>query len=223
MTGNRYVGSTTRFNIRKSQHLYELRHNSHYSKLMQSEYNTFGEDSLTFQLLSVTKNSDNLLDEEQRWLDIIKPTYNLFLKASGCVYVSNNAKEKASKRMKELWKNPTFRDAHSGQRNWSVGHPPNLGKHLSEKTKEKLRQANLGSNNPNYGKIMSQEVRNKIAKSYPGVIDSSGMIYNPIINLSAFCREHHLDRWKTLLLIRGKMVEYKGFRKFNGNNRECEI
>ncbi len=44
----------------------------------------------------------------------------------------------------------------------------NKNKILSEEHKEKLRKANIGKNNPNYGKRASKETREKMSKSHLG-------------------------------------------------------
>ena len=42
---------------------------------------------------------------------------------------------------------------------------PSKGKKLSASHIEKVRQKKLGANNPNYGKIFSQEYRDKLSKA----------------------------------------------------------
>jgi hypothetical protein len=44
----------------------------------------------------------------------------------------------------------------------------NQNKILSEEHKEKLREANIGENNPNYGKSASKETKEKMSKSQTG-------------------------------------------------------
>ena len=44
----------------------------------------------------------------------------------------------------------------------------NLGKIISEKTKEKLRKANLGENNPNFGKPKTEETKRKMSAAKTG-------------------------------------------------------
>jgi len=54
----------------------------------------------------------------------------------------------------------------------------------------------------------------KVAKTYHGVVSPDGIIYSPVTNMSAFCREHRLDNGQMTRLMQGKVVKYKGWIKF---------
>ena len=81
-------------------------------------------------------------------------------------HYSDEEKEKISKATKKAMQDPEIRKKCSKGR---LGKPAyNKGKHLSEETKEKIRQANLGSNNPNYGrkrKPLTEEQKQKIREA----------------------------------------------------------
>lgn len=51
---------------------------------------------------------------------------------------------------------------------YNDGKHPWLGRKHSEESKEKFRKNNAGKNNPNYGKVTPDEVRNKIGQSKVG-------------------------------------------------------
>jgi group I intron endonuclease len=74
--GNVYVGSTVDLDRRWSVHKACLRKHKHYSKLLQEDWDNFGEDCFSCQL--VEPCSKETLDVwEQRYIDFLKPTYNV--------------------------------------------------------------------------------------------------------------------------------------------------
>ena len=214
VNGRRYIGSTRTFYHRKDQHLYDLRHNRHASKLMQDDYNEFGERRFLFHILETQINIDNLFPREQIWIDKLHPTYNTSPKAQGWDYIREDSKEKISLSVKKLWKNPEYHASHCKPRNWKNGIPNRTGVKLSDETKEKIRQANLGDKNPNYGKPRSQSFVDKVAKTYPGAISPDGIIYAPITNMRRFCIEHDLDDGSMTRLMTGRYKSHRGWVKF---------
>lgn len=56
-------------------------------------------------------------------------------------------------------------DSYKNGYNSTLGGELNLGRKVSNKTRKKLRELNLGKNNPNYGKKRSLQTRLKSAKS----------------------------------------------------------
>lgn len=66
-TGKWYVGQTKNFKQRKRQHLWRLRNNCHRNKLLQSDWNLFGENSFEFRCLEECAPSQ-LLDKERYWI-----------------------------------------------------------------------------------------------------------------------------------------------------------
>ena len=95
------------------------------------------------RIVSVVHDKDQLVVEEQRWLDMIKPEecgdryYNRTLKASTPSMRERKHSEETKRKISESQK----------------------GRVMSEETKEKLRQANLG-------KTLSPEVRAKIGRPF---------------------------------------------------------
>ena len=69
-------------------------------------------------------------------------------------------KLRGSKTLKNLWKDPQFRDKML-QKN--LGNTYNLGKHHSEETKKKLSDDRLGENNPFFGKTHSDDTKAKLS------------------------------------------------------------
>lgn len=70
-----YVGSTVDLSKRRWKHESELKLNRHYSKELQTDYNTYGEETFVFEVLEFCQEAD-LVQTEQRYIDEIKPYYN---------------------------------------------------------------------------------------------------------------------------------------------------
>lgn len=100
--------------------------------------------------------------------------------------LSDNTRQKISEARKENWKDDNYRKNQIEKHKWQTGeNHPWFGKHHSEETKEKIRQASIGrvlteetkiklsitnggENNPFYGKKHSEDTRKKISESNAG-------------------------------------------------------
>lgn len=65
------------------------------------------------------------------------------------------------KSIRQAHKNGRYEGSYRG---WTF-HEGMKGKHLSEKSKQKIRNATLGCNNPNYGKKQSNEAKQKVKET----------------------------------------------------------
>lgn len=65
ITNQRYVGQTTNFSRRKSEHLLKLKENRHPNLKLQNAYNKYGEDSFIFQKITYDDISKKELDEQE--------------------------------------------------------------------------------------------------------------------------------------------------------------
>ena len=117
-----------------------------------------------------------------------------------------------SKSVNKLWESPEYKTNFVKK---VRGKPSNRkGVKLSDAIKEKIRQANLGEKNPNYGKPRSQSFLDKMEKTYDGVVSPDGVVYTPLVGLRAFCREHNLDSGGMSKLLNGKQSSHKGWTKY---------
>jgi len=179
------------------------------------DFSLFG--SRVFKIVPIEFSNDRqvLYKLEQEWIDKLHPEYNAVQSALGWDYIRDETKEKISISVKKLWDDPEYREKHCKPRNWKDGIPNRTGVKLSDETKDKIRQANLGSNNPNWGTHRSKESRDKLAKTYKGVVSPDGIIYSPIINLREFCSVHVLDNGSMSKVLNGKINAYKGWIKIS--------
>ena len=160
--GKKYIGSTTNYKRRMSQHTSGLRNNMHHSVRLQKEYNEFGERFFEFEIVEKVETFDRrtLLDREQYYINMLKPEYNV--SNAERVYTdrwkkavqernvdrvrSKEENEKRAKSIKDFYKNNKK--------------PP-----MSYDTKEKIRQANLGEKNPNWGLQRSETTKKVVSNS----------------------------------------------------------
>lgn len=151
-TNRRYVGSTTKFSKRKTHHLYDLRNKIHSSKLLQEDYEKYGEDSLKFFILEdvETFNLDELINREQYWIDKYKPEYNVN-QIAGYRFPkkTEEAKDRIRKRMTGRKQSQEEKDrrAESIKKFWAT-HP---AKTIPQEMREHLSKINTGKRNPNWG------------------------------------------------------------------------
>ena len=148
-----YIGSSIDINRRKQDHLKNLRKNIHHSLKLQRHYNKYGESDLQFSILLGCEKED-LIKIEQYFIDSYKPYFNCSPTAGNCLGVKHSIKTK-----KKL----------SNQR---IGQKNNFyGKHHSEETKQKNREAHLG-------KLLTDEHKQNIGKGHLGQKRSEIAKYN---------------------------------------------
>ncbi len=75
--GQQYIGSTC-INFRKRWmiHLQHLKAGTHHSKHMQNVYNKHGVDYFTLSILYVGEEKEDILQQEQYYIDTVKPVFN---------------------------------------------------------------------------------------------------------------------------------------------------
>lgn len=116
-----YIGSAVNFRYRWKKHLKDLFEGNHHSPKLQNFYNKYGVETLKFEILDYCEPIRKLLlAMEQKYLDDLKPEFNV------CKIAGSSLGVKRTDEFKEK-----LRKA-------------NLGKVLSEEQKEKIRQGNLG-------------------------------------------------------------------------------
>jgi group I intron endonuclease len=94
VTGDVYIGSTDSLSVRFTRHRHGLRHGVHHSVYLQRAYIKYGPDSFRFVVCERTeRNEDHLLEREQHWIDMVKPTYNMS-KTAGRICLSREARMK---------------------------------------------------------------------------------------------------------------------------------
>ncbi len=222
-TNRRYVGSTINYSHRKADHIHRLRKGVHYSQAMQNDYDEFGEESfVVFKLEEVlTFDNKELFDREQYWMDKYQPVYNVNPKAGNTFtdYAREKSKEWHIKKGHRVQSQEEKDKRSTSLKKFYKEHPNYLS--ISEEQKQHLSKINTGKNNPNWGKTRSQETLDKMAKSmskreWNGLVSPDGIVYNSIMNLSKFAKDHNLCEYTLYGVFRGKPKSHKGWRLIDG-------
>jgi len=182
-----YIGSTSCFKTRASQHAWRLKSGKHCNKHLLSSFKKYGTDAFTFEVIEVVVGSTEelrIIEEqylkEQVTLGNWKNCYNAVTHTSkkDKIYWSSTPEEtkkkigkasklawtierrkKASIRSKKMWECPEYREHMRKTR---------TGQTRSEETKRKLSKQKLGEKNPMWGGGFSKEHREKMSKSRKG-------------------------------------------------------
>lgn len=133
-----YVGSSSNLRQRWAKHRRQLRQQVHPNRHMQASWDAHGEESFVFEILEEVASGEALFAAEQRYLDEYVGIPNCF----------NWAKY-----------------AGAPMRGKSGADTPNYGRVFSEATKQKLREANSGANNPCWGVPVPEERKARIRAS----------------------------------------------------------
>lgn len=135
MNNRIYIGQTTNFINRKNVHKWKLNHNCCDSRLLQEDYNKYDPSDFKFEIIEECSKED-LLIKETYWMNYYgsiesNNIYNM-RDLSGC-------NKELLNYLKEI----------------------HINKPVSLETRQKLRELNLGKNNPMYGKKQSVESNRK--------------------------------------------------------------
>ena len=210
VNGKMYVGSAENFKKRWGEHLHGLRKGNHHCKYLRNAFNKYKEGSFAFKIIETIKDSKNLIEREQYWIDYYKSYdpkygYNSSPTAHSVLGWKHNEESKrkisinnykrwedpeqkisASKKCKDRWSDPEFRVKTSKSIKDSINNPETKIK-FSEARKTKWKD-------PEYRIIMEEIQKNRWAQPESKTIIS----------------EKSKDRWKDPIL-REKMIE--GFKK----------
>ena len=169
-TSRCYVGQSINVFRRRRRHMVELRKGTHRSPYFQNTFNKYGENGFSFHILEIISdpfNKEMMTKAEQRWIDKLKPCFNV-APAAG-----SNLGIKLPKGRISPWKGK--KPTEESRRLMSIaklGKPSAFkGRTLSEEAKEKIRLSHLGKPSPRKGKpgkSHSLETRMKMSSSQKG-------------------------------------------------------
>lgn len=167
-----YVGSTTQsFYRRWKCHLYDLRRNIHGNSYLQKAYNKYGEDTLEFSILEIVIDKKNCIPYEQKWLDKLKPEFNICQTAGNTLgrRHTTEARKKIGEATRTGNRGQNISQALTG-RKLSEANKKAIGESLkgrkhSEETKRKISESNKGKH---YERHLSMEQRKKMSEASKG-------------------------------------------------------
>lgn len=71
-----YVGSAVHIPARQKRHFSDLARNQHHNQILQNHYNKYGAADLVFRVMVLCPVS-SLIKEEQFWIDLLNPYFNI--------------------------------------------------------------------------------------------------------------------------------------------------
>jgi group I intron endonuclease len=180
--GKLYIGSASNFLKRKSSHFCYLRRGTHHNIHLQRAFNK-SKTSFTFTLIEQT---ENLLEREQHYIDILQPQYNICQIAGRTegVVCSEETKEK-------------MRLSHS-KRDCS----------RSIETKKRISEGNSGKERP-------QELRDRIARalSIPIIqLNREGNFIKEYASTTIASRELNITKGNINSTLKGRRKTAGGFK-----------
>lgn len=173
--GMMYIGKTNNFDVRKQSHLAYLRNDHHQEPELQKDFNKYGENAFTFEIIKGGLHQQTATKLEEMLINTIKEigkAYNNrignkvdFNDPRGIEFIeklknhnkSEEFRKKTSERMKKLAKDPAWRKRNSESKKGRVFSEEHKRK-LSEahKTKE-YKKKMTGSNHPAAQKVYCNE------------------------------------------------------------------
>lgn len=147
-----YIGQTSQtLNQRIQKHFKALEKGSHSSELFIKDYKEYGKQAFEIiEIETIEINDFLLLNDDYEFL-IPEILVNTTADIRECYYIR------------------FFNTINKGYNKDSGG---NIGKLLSNNTREKIRIYNTGMNHPNYGKQLKDETKKKISKAKKGILCS---------------------------------------------------
>lgn len=136
-----YIGSSNDVKSRIHNHRYQLTNNCHDNKRLQNSWNKYGDCDFEFFIIATATPRTQFLIE-QYFLDLLKPSFNIYHRAirPPIFDVNNQSRiDKMRKIMLDMWKDPEYRkkviNGVSGKR----GRYDTVNKVLTDDHRKKLR------------------------------------------------------------------------------------
>jgi len=147
INGKNYVGQTIQNDINKRWNKHKQVNKSFIGTCLFNAYKKYGIDNFKFKILCICFDEDTNRFEEE------------YIKKYNCLYpngynmINGGRNRKFTPILKKIISEKLKGEKH-----------PMFGKHLKEETKQKLREKNIGINNANYGKKLTNEAREHLSK-----------------------------------------------------------
>ncbi len=205
-----YYGSSNNVKRRFKEHRTLLRGNRHSNVKMQNIWNKYGESYFSFYVVETVIDISKLVEREQWWIDFafatldhdarcnISPTAEL----NSCGPKTQEHKDKIGAAHKGKVITPEQRKRISDTKK-------KQNKKLSQEARDKLLWY-AKNNKKSVDDLERQALSCSGGKVYT-LIDSAGVVYSEIKDLTAFAREHQLDPSTLNRVASGKYKQHKGF------------
>lgn len=168
INGNQYVGRSNDVFRRFKEHKSRKKFNSEIGKEIQK----FGFKNFDFIILELVDDVSLIVKRECFWISLLNPFLNKNRGGSGNARVPNKkTRDKISAKLKQNWSKKSTLEKNKIVSKQLIG--PKKGHAVSEETKNKLRNHNLG-------KKASLSTRLKISKSLKGKGKENKHLFKPV-------------------------------------------
>ena len=200
-----YIGSAVDLDKRFNVHFSTLKNKKHDNQYLQNTWNKYGSENFTFEVIEFIDDVRCLIRAEQVWLDYFKganPRYgfNICPKAGSSLGVKRSAETRAKISLtgKGNQNARGFKHTLEARTKLALLAKGNRNRRGLKHTLESLTKMTLGrvKNNPFYYVAISPDKR----------------VYDHILNLKAFCKDHNLDVSTMGDVARGKSKHHKGWQ-----------
>lgn len=137
----KYIGSSKHIFKRKNRHFSELKCGKHKNTKLQHSYNKHGKEAFIFYVLEEIFDEKLLIEAEQKYINDLKPTYNINLIANSSLGVKRSEETKEKVRQANIglkhpeWRNKIKSEAQGGDNHWTQK------KNFSEVSKKKMSES----------------------------------------------------------------------------------
>lgn len=199
-----YLGSTSNFVKRKSEHLYKLRNNKHHSQYLQNAVNKYGIENFEIDIYQYCNENDKL-QLEDFYLKTYKPEYNISISSSAPMQGRKHKPETILKLKNRIVKSGI--EHHLYDKKLSIEHKnkmsiSRLGGKRSDETKFKMSQTALKINSISR---VNREIQKK------KIIDDLGQIYNSLVEAGIL---NNISTQSICDNLKGRTNKSKNGRKF---------
>lgn len=164
--GKFYIGSTNNLMKRYYTHIYDIRSDRKTCVKLIRAVNKYGEKNFKFEIICECSTKE-VLKFEQKYLNILKPHYNVAIIAGSNLGIkrTEEVKLKKSASQKENWKDESYRVKHleNLSKNWKSGTSHKMAKLTDEQVVEIKKQLASG--------LLPKQVADKLELSYHSIKD----------------------------------------------------
>lgn len=206
-----YVGMTkSTFATRWRGHRHSLRHGVHKNPHLQNAWKQYGEAAFEFSVLEAVDGDANIHEAEDFYIEYLRyigaAVYNIRLPGSDHQKQRVSAETKAKLSAIKTGRKPSEQARANQSKAHQGSKKPWNSKPHTEATKEKIRQAVKQMGTPTWA-------HDACVKTWSGLVAPDGTVYNNIVNLARFSREHGLDYDTLWGVMTGKYRHHKGWTR----------
>lgn len=156
----KYIGSSVNCYKRREEHRFHLRHNTHHSKLLQEDYNLYGEDKFIFEIVEKIEDTDTLKEREQYWIDFLETYKNGY---NVCPYAKDSTgyrfSEEKKEEMRQYWREHPRKVNTKGlilgwEQSKEIQNRPEVREKIQQTRKNNIKKGVL----PKYYKLTEEQV-----------------------------------------------------------------